>query len=120
MKSKTTNFKMTDWLTYAKHSDFKVRWSIFGKDAPQIPVEILAYLADDIDWVIRVEVAAYSKTPLEILKHLAVDAVYGVRASVWNNPNCTEEIRLLILSHKKYEHLVNCHTQSPSDSDFGV
>ena len=111
---------MTDWWTYAKHPDFNVRWSIFGKDAPQIPVEILAYLADDLDWVIRVEVASYSKTPLEILKYMAVDSVYGVQASVWNNPNCTEEIGLLILSHKKYGHLTNWHTDPLSECDLLV
>ena len=105
--------EMEYWWTYAKHPSFNVKWSIFGKDVPQIPVEILSYLANDTDWVIRVEVASYSKTPLEILKHLAVDSVYGVRVSVWNNPNCTEEIRLLIRAHKKYGHLKNCHTQSP-------
>lgn len=104
---------MEFFWTYAKHPDFNVKWSLFCKDVPQIPVEILTYLANDTDWVIRVEVASYSKTPLEILKYLAVDSVYGVRASVWNNPNCTEEIRLLTLSHKKYGHLVNRHTQSP-------
>ena len=102
------------WWTYAKHPNFNVKWSIFAKrNVPyEIPVEILDYLANDTDWVIRVEVASYSKTPLEILKHLAVDSVYGVRESVWFNPNCTEEIRLLIISYKKYGHLTNCHTKS--------
>lgn len=106
------------WWTYAKHPDFDVRWSIFSKF--RIPIEILAYLANDIDWVIRVEVASYSRTPLEILKQLILDGVYGVQASVWQNPNCNEEIRLLYLANKKYGHLTNRHTQSLSDSDFAV
>ena len=103
--------EMEKWWTYAKHPDFKVRWSIFAKrNVPyEIPVEILAYLANDKDWVIRVEVASSARTPLEILKQLILDGVYGVQASVWQNPNCTDEIRLLYLANKKYGHLTKCH-----------
>lgn len=94
---------MEFFWTYAKHPDFDVRWSIFSKF--RIPIEILAYLATDIDWVIRVQVASYSRTPLEILKQLILDAVSVVQMSVLQNPNCTEEIRLLYLANKKYGHL---------------
>jgi hypothetical protein len=100
--------EMEYWWTYAKHLDFNARWSLFGKENPHtIPDEILAYLANDDDWVIRVEVAAYSKTPVEILKHLVLtDDTYSVIASVFQNPNCTDEIRLLYRARKKYGHLM--------------
>ncbi len=95
------------WWTYAKHPDFNVRWSIFAKrNVPyEIPVEILAYLANDKNFLIRVEVASNARTPLEILKKLILDAVFGVQMSVLQSPNCNEEIRLLYFANKKYGHL---------------
>lgn len=100
--------EMEYWWTYAKQPYFTARWSIFGKENPHtIPDEILAYLANDAYSVIRVEVAAYSKTPVEILKHLILkDDAFSVIASVFNNPNCTDEIRLLHRARKKYGHLM--------------
>lgn len=100
--------QMEFWWQYAKSSDFNARWSIFGRDNQhEIPVEILAYLANDDDWVIRVEVAAYTKTPIEILKHLAINSSYGIQTAICENPNCTDEIRLLIFAKRKYGHLCN-------------
>lgn len=104
---------------YAKHPNFDVRCSIFRREG-SLPTEILAYLANDKEWYIRMLVALNQRTPIEVLKHLINDEVSQVRMEVMQNPNCNEEIRLMYFANRKYGHLTNRHTQGLKGSDFMV
>lgn len=53
--------------------------------------DILAQLAGDPDWSVRLRVAEKSDTPGEILTRLAGDPKWEVRAEVGKNPNTPEE-----------------------------
>lgn len=111
--------EMENWWTYAKHPDFVARCSIFRSEN-SVPAEILAYLANDEIWYIRMIVAMNKRTPIEVLKHLIIDDSSQVRIGVFQNPNCNEELRLLYFANRKYGHLTNCHTKSLKDSAFVV
>lgn len=95
---------MEFFWTYAKHPDFDVRYSIFRSES-SLPAEILAYLANDEIWYIRMIVAMNQRTPIEVLKHLIIDDSSHVRMGVMQNQNCNEEIRLLYFANRKYGHL---------------
>lgn len=102
---------MEFFWTYAKHPDFDARCSIFRSESSYhpVPTEILAYLANDEMWYIRMIVALNKRTPIEVLKHLIIDDSSQVRMGVMQNPNCTDEIRLLYFANRKYGHLMNRH-----------
>lgn len=98
---------MEFFWTYAKHPDFDARCSIFNTQGSirAVPTEILAYLANDEIWYIRMLVAMNQRTPIEVLKHLIIDDSSQVRIGVFQNPNCNEELRLLYRANEKYGHL---------------
>jgi hypothetical protein len=105
LKEPTYSPEMMEFFwTYAKYPDFNARCSIFRSES-SIPAEILAYLANDKEWYIRMLVALNQRTPIEVLKHLIIDDNSQVRMGVMQNPNCNEEIRLLYRANRKYGHL---------------
>ena len=105
------------WWTYAKHPDFDARCSIFRSES-SVPAEILAYLANDEIWYIRMIVAMNKRTPIEVLKQLIIDDSSQVRIGVFQNPNCNEEIRLLYFANRKYGHLMNRHNRAIIPSTY--
>ena len=55
----------------------------------------LSYLAYNIDWEVRLEVARNPNTPLHVLEVLSQDTICHVRWEIAWNPNASEEL------HKK-------------------
>jgi hypothetical protein len=98
-----TEFTLDEWWTYAKHESFDVRCSILRTS---IPIEILEYLANDKHWYIRMFIASNPRTPVKILKRLALDVISNVRLAAFNNPNATEEVRITYNAAVKYKHLL--------------
>jgi hypothetical protein len=108
---------MEFFWSYAKHPDFNARCSILRSGSP-VPAEILAYLANDKEWYIRMLVALNQRTPIEVLKHLIIDDNSQVRMGVFQNPNCNEEIRLLYFANRKYGRLMNRHNRAIISSTY--
>ena len=63
---------------------------------PNMPVDVLAELAKDSHWVVRVSVACNPNTPVEVLTKLTKDSDFDVRRYAAGNPKLKE-----VLTYKK-------------------
>lgn len=69
-----------------------LRKKIRTAENTKTPVETLAELAEDDEWVVRTYIASNPSTPLTILSKLSEDKEEMVRASVASNPQITPEL----------------------------
>ena len=74
-----------------------MRFSVAGNI--NTPVNLLEFLSNDSDALVRKSVAKNPNTPLRILKKLANDSDALVRESVSENPKCTHEIKETIFKN---------------------
>lgn len=77
---------MTDLLFYYILSDASYDRCICAEH-PNVTIEILVYLSNDIDWRVRQNVAKNLNTPSRILEHLSTDKVTWVVEAVAGNTN---------------------------------
>ena len=68
-------------------SDDKYKWA----RNPSTPLDILRKLAKDKNWGVRAGVAGNSSTPVDVLRALAKDEHWGVRCNVAENPSTPED-----------------------------
>jgi hypothetical protein len=78
---------------YLRHQDSKLR--ITALQNPASPASALQAAATDPETEVRLSVAAKPNTPPDTLMHLAMDGEQAVRAAVRNNPQASEEMKVL-------------------------
>ena len=70
------------------NSDLEVRRNVAGN--PNTPADVLAELANDINWYVRCFVARNPNTPAGVLTELAKDSDFDVRRYAACNPKLKE------------------------------
>lgn len=87
----------------AEDEDWRVRIRVAKN--PATPPEVLVLLAEDPVLEVRIEVGRNTHTPIESLKKLAEDPERGVRFWVAVNPSCPEDLRAEIAGRADMEDL---------------
>lgn len=88
-------------------------------EMPDVPVDLLALLSDDVDSV-RIRVAAHPATPADVLVRLAGDPRPTVCAEVASNPSAPDEAFRLLITHTYAGQFALANEHCPSDLLLGI
>jgi hypothetical protein len=104
---------------WAQKQNYGIRILVFDLVIanPNTPYEILAQLAKDEDYSVRMAVAENPNTPPELLAQLAKDEDYHVRRAVAGNPNTPPDILVQLANDKDYSvrRAVSRNTNTPPE-----
>lgn len=112
-----------EWNTYITFPDWKIRCDIAYSE--KTPLWVLEKLVYDEDVFTHYGLLKNPNITSKILDEMMNVALFRNYSSlpdvIVKHSKCSEQTSLKFYAYKKFkDHILNCHTQSSKNSDFGV